>query len=182
MDPDHTAVLLDYENDLYYARIDGTAAVRLTSSPGQEKYATFDPNGRFVAFVRDSNLYVVDVATQTERALTTDGGGTIRNGEADWVYFEEVFDRQWKVFWWSPDSSALAFYRTDNAPVPKFTVVNNVPQQPAGRDHRLSASRRAESEGAAGPRVRGGRAGQVGRSRRIQRRRLSDYRRRLAAG
>ncbi|MCL5279040.1 MAG: S9 family peptidase [Planctomycetes bacterium] len=129
MSPDHTAVLLDYENDLYYATIDGTTAVRLTSSPGREKYATFDPQGRFVAFVRDSNLYVVDVVTRTERALTTDGGGTVRNGEADWVYFEEVFSRQWKVFWWSPDSSAIAFYRTDNAPVPKFTVVNNVPQQ-----------------------------------------------------
>jgi dipeptidyl aminopeptidase/acylaminoacyl peptidase len=130
MSPDHTAVLLDYENDLYYATIDGTTAVRLTSSPGQEKYAAFDPAGRFVAFVRDNNLYVVDVATQTERALTTDGSGTIRNGEADWVYFEEVFSRQWKVFWWSPDSSALAFYQTDNAPVPKFTVVNYVPPQP----------------------------------------------------
>lgn len=129
MSPDQSAVLLDYENDLYYAKIDGTTAVRLTSSPSPEKYATFAPNGRFVAFVRDNNLYVVDVATQTERALTADGGGTIRNGEADWVYFEEVFARQWKVFWWSPYSSALAFYQTDNAPVPKFTVVNNVPQQ-----------------------------------------------------
>ena len=129
MDPGHSAVLLDYENDLYYATIDGATAVRLTSSPGQEKYATFDPQGRFVAFVREGNLYVVDVATQTERALTTDGGGTVRNGEADWVYFEEVFSRQWKVFWWSPDSSAIAFYRTDNAPVPKFTIVNNVPQE-----------------------------------------------------
>ena len=129
MSPDHAAVLLDYQDDLYYATIDGTTAVRLTSSPGREKYATFDPQGRFVAFVRDGNLYVVDVATQTERALTSDGGGTIRNGEADWVYFEEVFSRQWKVFWWSPDSSALAFFRTDNAPVHKFTVVNNVPRQ-----------------------------------------------------
>jgi dipeptidyl-peptidase-4 len=129
MSPDHAAVLLDYESDLYYATIDGATAVRLTSSPGREKYAAFDPQGRFVAFVRDSNLYVVDIATQTERALTTDGGGTIRNGEADWVYYEEVFSRRWKVFWWSPDSSCIAFYRTDDAPVPRFTVVNNVPQQ-----------------------------------------------------
>jgi dipeptidyl aminopeptidase/acylaminoacyl peptidase len=129
MSPDHSAVLIGYENDLYYARIDGTTAVRLTSSPGQEKYAAFDPHGRFVAFVRDSNLYVVDIATQTERALTADGGGTIRNGEADWVYYEEVFSRQWKVFWWSPDSSAIAFFQTDDAPVHRFTVVNNVPQE-----------------------------------------------------
>ncbi len=129
MSPDHSAVLLEYENDLYYATIDGTTAVRLTSSSGEEKYATFDPHGRFVAFVRDGDLYIVDVATQTERALTSDGGGTIRNGEADWVYFEEVFSRKWKVFWWSPDSSAIVFFQTDNAPVPKFTVVNNVPRQ-----------------------------------------------------
>jgi dipeptidyl-peptidase-4 len=126
MSPDRKAVLIDFENDLYYATLDGRVAVRLTSSPGREKYATFDPQGRLVAFVRESNLYVVDVATQTERALTTDGGGTIRNGEADWVYYEEVYDRQWKLFWWSPDSSALLFYRTDDAPVPQFTVVNNV--------------------------------------------------------
>jgi len=129
MSPDHDAILLEYEHDLYYATIDGTTAVRLTSSLGQEKYATFDPQGRFVAFVRDYNLYVVDVATRTERALTTDGDGTIRNGEAGWVYFEEVFSRQWKVFWWSPDSSALVFLRTDETPVPSFTIVNNVPQR-----------------------------------------------------
>jgi dipeptidyl-peptidase-4 len=129
MSPDDTAVLLDYETDLYYVAIDGTRAVRLTSSPGQEKYGTFDPQGRFVAFVRDNNLYVVDIATQTERALTTDGGGTVRNGEADWVYYEEVFDGQWKLFWWSPDSSSIAFYQMDDAPVHQFTVVNNVPER-----------------------------------------------------
>jgi dipeptidyl-peptidase 4 len=129
MSPDRNAILIDYDNDLYYCTRDGATAVRLTSTPGQEKYCTFDPQGRFVAFVRDHNLYVVDVATQTERALTTDGDGTILNGEASWVYFEEVLNRQWKVFWWSPDSSALAFLRTDDGPVPGFTVVNNVPTE-----------------------------------------------------
>jgi dipeptidyl-peptidase-4 len=129
MSPDHTAVLLDYGNDLYYTTIDGTTAVRLTSRPGQKKYATFDPQGRLAAFVRDNNLCVVDIATQTERALTADGGGTIRNGEADWVYYEEVFSRQWKVFWWSPDSAAIAFLQTDDAPVHPFMVVNNTLKQ-----------------------------------------------------
>jgi dipeptidyl aminopeptidase/acylaminoacyl peptidase len=129
MSPDCNGLLIDYENDLYYCTRDGQTAVRLTSTPGAEKYSTFDPKGRFVAFVRDGNLYVVDIATQTERALTTDGGGLIRNGEADWVYFEEVLDRQWKFFWWSPDSSALAFIRTDDGPVPEFTLVNDGSQE-----------------------------------------------------
>jgi len=128
LSPDHAAILLDYEDDLYYCTRDGATAVRLTSTPGREKYGTFDPQGKLVAFVRDGNLHVVDVATQTERALTTDGGGLICNGEADWVYFEEVLNRRWKLFWWSPDSSAIAFMRTDDAPVPEFSVVNDASQ------------------------------------------------------
>lgn len=131
MSPDRGAVLLDYEDDLYYLAINGQTAVRLTSSPGPERHATFDPQGRFVAFVREGNLYVVDVATQTERALTTDGGGLIHNGEADWVYFEEVLNRRWRLFWWSPDSSAIAFMRTDDAPVPEYVVANDASR---GRD------------------------------------------------
>ncbi|MEJ2701950.1 MAG: DPP IV N-terminal domain-containing protein [Sedimentisphaerales bacterium] len=125
MNPSRSAVLFDYENDLYYCTLDGKTAVRLTSTPGREQYGTFSPNGEFVAFVRDKNLYVVDIATQTERALTTDGGGTISNGEADWVYYEEVYGRRWKAFSWSPDSSAIALMQFDDAPVHEFTVVNN---------------------------------------------------------
>jgi len=125
MNPERSAVLINYENDLYYCTLDGKQAVRLTSSPGEEKLSSFDPGGKFVAFIRDRNLYVIDIATQTERALTTCGGGIISNGETDWVYFEEVYGRRWRAFWWSPDSSAIAFMQFDDGPVNKFTVVNN---------------------------------------------------------
>ena len=125
MNPDRSAVLIDHENDLYYCTLDGKTAVRLTSSPGQEELSSFAPGGKFVAFVRDKNLYVVDIATQTERALTTDGGGLISNGQADWVYYEEVFHRNGQTYWWSPDSSAIAFIQFDDCPVNEFTVVNN---------------------------------------------------------
>ena len=93
MNPDRSAVLIEHENDLYYCTLDGKTAVRLTSSPEQEELSSFAPDGNFVAFIRDKNLYVVDIATQNERALTTDGGGLISNGQADWVYYEEVFRR-----------------------------------------------------------------------------------------
>lgn len=148
MTPDCNGLLIDYEEDLYYCTRDGATAVRLTSAPGPEKYSTFDPQGRFVAYVRDGNLYVVDIATQTERALTTDGGGLVHNGEADWVYFEEVLNRRWKEFWWSPDSSAIAFLRIDDAPVPEFFVVNN-----ATRDQEVEHTRYPRS-GEANPTVK----------------------------
>jgi dipeptidyl-peptidase-4 len=125
MNPDRTAVLIDHENDLYYCTLDGKTAVRLTSTPEQEELSSFDPNGKFVAFIRDKNLYVVDIATQTERALTTDGSELISNGKADWVYYEEIFGRKWKAYWWSPDSSAIVFMQFDDKPVHEFTVVNN---------------------------------------------------------
>jgi dipeptidyl aminopeptidase/acylaminoacyl peptidase len=127
MNPQRTGALFTHEDDLYYCNFDGTGAVRLTKTPGRKELASFSPDGRFVAFVRDHNLFVVDVATQTERALTTDGTAQLPHGKADWVYFEEIFDRNWKAYWWSPDSSAVAFLRFDDRPVRPFTVIDQIP-------------------------------------------------------
>jgi dipeptidyl aminopeptidase/acylaminoacyl peptidase len=128
MRPKRTGALFEHDNDLYFARFDGSAGVRLTRSPGRKEFATFSPDGRFVAFVRGGNLVVVDVQTQSERALTTDGGGLILNGRADWVYDEEIFLRRGQAYWWSPDSKSIAFLRFDDKPVNKFTLVNNIPR------------------------------------------------------
>jgi dipeptidyl aminopeptidase/acylaminoacyl peptidase len=127
MDPKRTGALVEHDNDLYFAKFDGSPAVRLTRSPGRKEHATFSPDGRFVAFVRESNLSVVDVQTQAVRALTTDGGKTVLNGKADWVYDEEVFMRHGQAYWWSPDSRSIAYLRFDDGPVHKFTLVNTVP-------------------------------------------------------
>ncbi len=124
--PDRAAAFFNYENDLYYARFDGSVACRLTSTPDPEELVSFSPDGAFVSFVRKNNLYVVDVSTQTERQLTTDGAERILNGKADWVYYEEIFNRNWRTYWWSPDSKRLAFYRTDNSMVPTFTIVDDI--------------------------------------------------------
>jgi dipeptidyl-peptidase-4 len=124
MTPQRDAALLTHDSDLYYIKLDGSGAVRLTRTPGEEELATFSPNGKFVAFVRANNLYVVDVAMQTERALTSDGSELIFNGRADWVYFEEIFNRSRHAFWWSPDSSRIAFLRFDDGPVRKFTIAH----------------------------------------------------------
>jgi dipeptidyl-peptidase 4 len=127
MNSQRTGALFEHEDDLYYGSFDGTKAVRLTKTPGKKEQASFSPDGQFVAFVKEHNLYVVDLATQTECALTTDGGPLVSNGKADWVYFEEIFDRHWQAYWWSPDSKCLAFLRFDDTPVHPFTVVDQIP-------------------------------------------------------
>jgi dipeptidyl aminopeptidase/acylaminoacyl peptidase len=126
MDPQRRAAVFEHEGDLYYATLDGSQARRLTKSPGSKEFVTFSPNGQFLAFAREKNLYVVDVATATEKALTTDGGGAISNGRPDWVYWEEIYNHG-KAFWWSPDSSAVVFVRFDDTPVHRFMVLDHIP-------------------------------------------------------
>lgn len=93
-------------------------------SPGTsaKMFAKFSPDNRRVAYVRDNNLYVWDLATGTEHALTTDGSANIINGTTDWAY-EEEFDLR-DAFRWSPDGSRIAFWRFDQSRVPTMTLVN----------------------------------------------------------
>jgi dipeptidyl-peptidase 4 len=93
---------------------------------GGADLSSTSPNGKHNAFVRNNNMYVQDVETKQECALTKDGSDTILNGKLDWVYYEEVYDRKvgYKGYWWSPDGAFIAFQRTDDAPVPKATVVD----------------------------------------------------------
>ncbi len=125
MDPAHKAFLFTHNDDLYYATFDGSIAVRLTDHPGIEQHAQFSPDGRFVAFIRDHDLHVVTVAEPLERALSSGGRDTLRHGIADWVYYEEIFNRHWPAFWWSPDSKRIAFMEFDDAPVGRLTMLDD---------------------------------------------------------
>ena len=122
---DERGRVFEHEGDLYFANLDGSGAIRLTASPGDEQLAELSPDGTFVAFVRDNDLWVVDVQTATERQLTTGGTENLRNGRNSWLYFEELYGRSWKGYWWSADGGHLAFFRTDQSMVPEYTLVND---------------------------------------------------------
>ena len=84
-------------------------------------YATLSPNNNQVAFVKDNNLYVTDLATNTDTQLTFDGEkNRIINGAADWVYEEEFSMAQ--AFKWSPSGGKIAFIRFDESEVPEFNM------------------------------------------------------------
>ena len=128
--PNKKSVILTIGDDLYLYAFDADALTRLTFAPGAEEEAAFSPDGRFVSFVRGNNLYVVDVATQRERQLTTDGNDDTLNGIFDWVYQEEVYGRgNFRAYWWSPDSSRIAFLKLDERPVRHFAIVDHIPYQ-----------------------------------------------------
>lgn len=131
MSPDRTAIVVALSDDLYYYRFGADRAVRLTADPGAEEEFTFSPDGRFVAFVRANDLHVVEVGdARVERRLTTGGGPQVLNGKLDWVYEEEIYGRGIrKGYWWSPDSTHLAFLQLDEHAVPEFTVVDHIPRR-----------------------------------------------------
>ena len=85
---------------------------------------TYSPDSTMLAFTRDNDLYVVDIASKEETRLTFDGSDVILNGYASWVYYEEIFGRasRYRAFWWSPDSKKIGFYRFDNSQVPMFPI------------------------------------------------------------
>jgi len=127
--PAETAVLINWSNDLFYYEFGSDRAIRLTNTPDEEVGEGFSPDGRMVSFVRGNNLYVEDLGMQRrERALTSDGSDKILNGRLDWVYQEELYGRgNFGAYWWSPDSTTIAFIRFDESPVPEFTVVDHIP-------------------------------------------------------
>jgi dipeptidyl-peptidase-4 len=129
MNPAKTAALINHANDLFYYEFGSENAARLTSGPAEEVGEEFSPDGRMVSYVRDSNLYVVDIAGQRERALTGGGGPDLLNGRLDWVYQEELYGRgNFKGYWWSPDSSSIVYLQLNEAPVKDFTVVDHIPR------------------------------------------------------
>lgn len=89
---------------------------------GLQMFAKFSPDGKKVAFVRDNDLFVTDLATGRETRLTTDGGPDVINGTTDWVYEEELGLKD--AFRWSPDSRRIAYWRFDQSAVPAFPMVN----------------------------------------------------------
>lgn len=116
-----------YLYDLQAAAPAGAAAsgegARLTMNPLRqltdgEGFATdpkVSPAGGFVSFVRERNLWVVDLASGQQRQLTDDGSDVIGNGVAEFVADEEM--GRHTGYWWAPDDSAIAFARIDESPV-----------------------------------------------------------------
>jgi dipeptidyl-peptidase-4 len=86
-------------------------------------FAKFSPDGRRVAYVRDNDLYVEDIATAAITRLTSDGSPTTVNGTSDWVYEEELNLRD--AFRWSPDSARIAYWHFDASGVGSFPLVDN---------------------------------------------------------
>lgn len=149
--PDETQMLIGSEVEGIYRRSTKgnyfvynlkTKALKKLSEGGKQSYPTFSPDGTKVAFARDNNLFVTDLASGTEKAITTDGkANEIIHGSADWVYEEEFSFA--KAFHWSPDGKKVAFWTFDERRVPEYNMQVWGPLYP--KDYRFKYPKAGEA-------------------------------------
>jgi dipeptidyl-peptidase-4 len=119
--PTATEQIYRYSSKADYMIIDIKSGKVTPVSNGKQLDAEFSPDGNHVAFVKDNDLYVKDISSNSEKRITTDGKmNHIINGAADWVYEEEF--ALTKGFYWSPDSKKIAFFRFDETEVKEFLM------------------------------------------------------------
>jgi dipeptidyl-peptidase-4 len=117
--PDAKSLLFPLGGELYLFDLSksGKDAVRkLTNGEGFATDPKLSPKGGFVSFIRDRDLWVIDLANGKAIQLTFDGSDTIGNGVAEFVADEEM--GRHTGYWWAPDDSAIAFARIDESGVP----------------------------------------------------------------
>ncbi|MFN8241928.1 MAG: DPP IV N-terminal domain-containing protein [Bacteroidales bacterium] len=122
--PDMKAVVVVKENDLFYIKAGDAELRRLTNDKDEEVNARFSPDGSKLAYTKNKDMYMFDLVVNKETRLSFDATDKIYNGYASWVYMEEILGRasRYAAFWWSPDSKKIAYLRTDESPVPVFTL------------------------------------------------------------
>ncbi|HEX9172881.1 MAG TPA: alpha/beta fold hydrolase [Telluria sp.] len=113
--PDGKQLLVPIAGDLFLVDAAKPESARKVAS-GNVGDPKISPKGRYLSFVRNQNLFVIDLTTGAERQLTTDGKGVIHNGEVEFVAQEEM--AQVTGYYWAPDDSAIAYRRFDESPVP----------------------------------------------------------------
>jgi len=112
--PDSRSILVPIDGDLYLATLDGSVR-RLTETAATEIDPKVSETGRYLSFLRNQNLYVMDAGTGQEHPLTSDGGKTLSWGAAEFVAQEEL--GRDTGYWWSPDDKYIAVARVDDSPV-----------------------------------------------------------------
>jgi len=117
--PDGRRLLFPLAGKLYLYDLEAPAGHAITTldTAGLEAVdPQVSPKGRYVSWVAVQDLWVVDLGGGKPRRLTHDGGGTVHNGEAEFVAQEEM--NRFRGYWWAPDDSTIAFERYDEAKVP----------------------------------------------------------------
>jgi len=116
----------------------------LTSEGGYANDPRLSPDGKKIACVREGDLWVIDVETNTQTRLTTREHDDITNGLAEFVAQEEM--GRYRGHWWSPDSRTLLYQRTDTSGVEMLHASNPATPEEAPHASRYPRAGRANAD------------------------------------
>ena len=138
---DGKALIFPLAGDVFYFKLGDKKARQLLNTKEFETDIQMSPKGTYISYIREQNLYVMDIATGLERAITTEGGGVIKYGMAEFVAQEEM--KRMTGYWWSGDESKIAFTKVDESPVEEVTrseiyadEIKTIKQRNVLKDHR----------------------------------------------
>ncbi len=120
--PKSDALLFVSQGQLYWFDLKTQEAKKLSSGEKAAEDPKISPDGRMVSFLRGFDIAVVEVATGKEKKITAGGSEDLMNGKLDWVYPEELGITT--AYWWSPDSTQIAFLQMDQKGVTKYPLLN----------------------------------------------------------
>ncbi len=126
--------------DGLYVRDDPQAAMRkvVSTAEGPALDPAFSPDGKWVSYVQNDEIYIVPANGGQPRQLTSgarQAGKT--HGLAEYVAQEEM--GRLHGYWWSPDSRWIAFEEVDETHIPVYRIVHqgkNLTGPDAQEDHR----------------------------------------------
>lgn len=148
IEPNGKAFIYIIEGDLFCVEASNSEVKRLTNTPSPESSVSFSPDGNWVSFIRENDIYVMDWKSEILKRLTSGATDTLLNGPLSWVYWEEIYDHTSVPYSWSPDSKSIAYLQTDDSQVSISTFVNFKPATQG------VVSQRYPKSGQANPKVR----------------------------
>lgn len=123
--PDATHLLFDAAGRLWiYDLRNGTAIEIGFAGIGSGDDPKFSPDGKAISFVRDNGLAVIKLRDAGTPAVVVapSSNEAVLNGKVDWVYEEELETRS--NYFWSPDSSRLAYLQMNETEVPQYPITD----------------------------------------------------------
>lgn len=159
--PDSAHLLFDANGSYWLFDLKTGTGLNIGSSGAESgDDPKFSPDGRYVSFINNSGtehgLSVIRLGEpgSPTNAVVTTANAAVLNGKVDWVYEEELDVRS--NYFWSPDSSHLAFLQMDESSVPQYPLTDWIPE------HATVDMQRYPQPGDPNPSVRVGIVGPTG--------------------
>lgn len=122
MDETGRYLLLPLSGKLFiFDRTEGTTR-ELTTPTGTIIDPKWSRDGKWIGYVRDHDVYVYELASNKETAVTRGGTEVKTHGLAEFVAQEEM--GRFSGYWWSPDSKFIAFEEADHEGVETWYVAD----------------------------------------------------------